>query len=172
MKNSLRILVAALVVAATPSVVFSQFLVESCGDLVPPTFSFPFEGSFTPAEDDFNLQGACGNADTSGVNDFVVCFVPQNDCELTGAAAYVVPGPEAPTLMGAVARGVCAATPPGPCVSQTGTDLLFLDVNLTAGDEVCVIIEALRDAREVTLVLDGEGCGSLPVELQSISVTR
>ena len=169
MRKNILNLTFAMMILAAPGV-FADSLSESCDALGDP-MALPFQESLTPTSDDFNLAGCF--ADTSGVNDFVVCYTPANDCQVSLQVGYPQQGIEANIAVG-VASGSCNPEPP-QCQSQTGDGVVGGGLSLEAGVEVCFIVEAAVPAEQVTLIIDGDGCEDAedtPVELESISVSR
>jgi len=171
MKRTIILMLAvALLTLVAPNAFAANFLAESCEALGDPAV-LPFQESLTPTSDDFNLAGCL--ADTSGLNDFVVCYTPANDCQVSLQVGYPQQGIEANIAVG-VASGSCDPAPQ-QCQSQTGDGVVGGGLSLEAGVEVCFIVEAAVPAEQVTLIIDGDGCEDAedtPVELESFSVSR
>ena len=161
-------LALTLLLLAAPAAADS--LAESCEALGDPAV-LPFQESMTPTSDDFDLAGCA--ADSSGFNDFVVCYTPENDCQLSLQVGYPAQGIEAG--IGIAAIEGCEPEPQ-ECQSQTGSGVVSGGLAVSAGVEICFVVEAQQAEEQVTLILDGDGCGDedqeVPVELESFSVGR
>lgn len=154
---------------AAPGVFAANFMAESCGTLVGPPPGFPFDETNTPTADDFNLSGCLG--DTSGINDLVLCFTPENRCDIFVEVFYADEQIE-PNIGIALTTGACDPTP-SSCLAAAGNGGIGGATTLGAGVPVCLIVEAAIEQEPVRVAISSEGdCGNLPVELEGFSVSR
>ncbi|MBZ0111207.1 MAG: hypothetical protein K8J08_01970 [Thermoanaerobaculia bacterium] len=136
--------------------------------------TLPFLGVAFASVDDIDLSSSTGCFELG--SDHVTCFVPTNNCLVDASCFGGLNLGEAPDglqfSINAVA-GPCSTSPSG-CVDAdqaTGGGLIN-GLSLTAGTNYCFVCE-VGNPGTVTLDIapqQGEDCGALPVQLQSLGV--
>ncbi|MEM7583398.1 MAG: hypothetical protein AAF560_08470 [Acidobacteriota bacterium] len=123
-------------------------------------------GFFDPSTSDFTMSGT--GCTEQGV-DSVLCFTPENSCDVRITCAR-----DSGLNSVNVFTGACTAVPAMCSNTASGTGSASVDVTLSAGVNVCVVCEYAGtggDSRMAFSELSGD-CGQLPVDLQSFSISE
>ena len=130
-------------------------------DMLPQMLSLP-----APMANDFTLPAATCNEIGP---DHVTCFAPQNNCTVDITCRYV---PATQVVSANLMLGPCVTNPASCIGTATGTTATIVGASLTAGTQYCVVCESPVSitAMAIDIVQNTGNCGSLPVELQSVSV--